>query len=99
MITRLLTLVGIALVACRPMPEGDPRYPVYEPFANSDGLAGPFPYEPGDERLAFGLFYEGGFSEVSRSTARSRTTSSTRTPTSTCPATTASRGWSPPSSR
>jgi len=61
----VLALIGVALGACRPMPEGAPRYPVYEPIGpGADGLPGPFPYMEGDARLAYrGAIYESGSSE------------------------------------
>ncbi|MEO0600994.1 MAG: hypothetical protein AAF211_06135, partial [Myxococcota bacterium] len=64
---RLLTslaLVGVALGACRPVPDGDPQYPAFEPFRPADFLPGPFPFQDGDERLSLNVFYEGPFTEV-----------------------------------
>ena len=62
----LVTLVGVA--GCRP----DPGVPVYrnaDDFTNPAGpgggepIEGPDPFEPGEARLALGIFYEGEFSE------------------------------------
>lgn len=59
----IVTLALVAAAACRPMPEGAPKYPVYEEYRSADDLEGPFPYVEGEPRLSFGVFYEGGFSE------------------------------------
>jgi hypothetical protein len=54
------------LVACRPDP-GAPDYPdpqaVTDDTADADFLAGPDPYEDGEDRLSIGIFYEGAVSE------------------------------------
>lgn len=53
--------------ACRLDP-GTPDYSghvgLFEPDGDTEPVDGPDPYEPGEARLAFGLFYEGGFSDV-----------------------------------
>lgn len=54
------------LFACHPDP-GDPLYPDPTAAGDSGGPGipgGPEPYEEGDARLAVGLFYEGGYSEI-----------------------------------
>ena len=54
------------LIACRPDP-GDPSYPDPDAisYGEEDGLLeGPDPYEDGDARLSFGLFYESGYSDL-----------------------------------
>lgn len=58
-----LAVIGLAFVACRPGPDGEPVYPVYEEFVAGDELPGPFPYVEGEDRLFLGTFYESGFSE------------------------------------
>lgn len=59
---------GLALAACRPDP-GTPDYASQETFDlpdaaadaadDTDFLEGPDPFEPGDQRLGYGAFYEG----------------------------------------
>jgi len=60
-------LIGWATTACRPDP-GKPDYPDPDPLTpgatNDDFLDGVDPWEPGEARLSFGLFYEGGASET-----------------------------------
>ncbi|MBX2800162.1 MAG: hypothetical protein KTR31_20960 [Myxococcales bacterium] len=53
----------IVLGACRLDP-GDPVYPDFQPFLDSDALQGELPFVEGDERLSVGVFYEGGRSET-----------------------------------
>ncbi|MEN0065580.1 MAG: hypothetical protein AAGA48_25795 [Myxococcota bacterium] len=59
-----LAVVGLVMAACRPTPDGPPVYPEYEPFRAADELLGPFPFEEGDARLSFEVFYEGQFSDI-----------------------------------
>lgn len=59
-------MIIVLLWGCRADP-GQPVYPVYPPWdpgLDTDFLPGPFPYVDGDERLSFGLFYEGAASET-----------------------------------
>lgn len=53
------------LSGCRP-DLGRPRYPDLPAWSDTSDpfLAGPYPYEVGDERLGVGLFYEGPTSET-----------------------------------
>ena len=66
---RLFITVGIlALTACRPAPGEDP-YADMEVFPDAPEVAtefleGPDPYLPGEERLSFGVYYEGDYSET-----------------------------------
>ena len=60
-------VVGV-LVACRPAPGDDPYgdmevFPEPEEVA-TEFLLGPDPYVPGQERLSFGVYYEGDYSEA-----------------------------------
>ncbi len=59
-----MALVGIAAGACRPVPEGDPVYPVFEEFRPEEFLDGPNPFVEGEERLSLNVFYEGDASEA-----------------------------------
>lgn len=68
----LLSLViSCSFFACRP----DPGTPDYSSFAgitdsgiasseDNDDLPGPVPFEPGNKRLSFGVFYEGSYSDL-----------------------------------
>lgn len=64
---RRLFLLALLFAACRP----DPGVPDYSGMAGlldagdtSGNLPGPRPYVPGTKRLAFGIFYEGGASDL-----------------------------------
>ena len=60
-----LAIVGLASMACRPLPEGNPRYPEFEPIgAGADSLPGAFPWDGESPRLSFGAFYEGGSTDI-----------------------------------
>ncbi len=66
----LSVLVAVAALAgCRPSPEEPLVYRNADDFTNPEGpgggepIEGPDPYEPGEARLALGIFYEGEFSE------------------------------------
>jgi hypothetical protein len=66
--TRAFLLSVVVLVtACRPNP-GVPDYSSLKILSGDGGaperLPGPFPYVMGSRRLAFGVFYEGGSSQV-----------------------------------
>jgi len=63
----VMFVLCFAASACRPDPGADP-YDGLEIFADAPEVAteflqGPNPYIPGQERFAFGILYEGGFSE------------------------------------
>lgn len=63
--------ISLALVVtsgCRPEPSEPPIYRNADDFTDPDGpggepIEGPDPYEPGEARLALGIFYEGEFSQ------------------------------------
>lgn len=61
----LVCVVSVLVLGCRPDP-GDPDYPEVTPFVDTDDngfLPGPDPFEEGDRRLSFGVFYEGASSD------------------------------------
>ena len=71
MTNKITLLFLLFTVACRP----DPGTPDYSSFAgitdsgvsngeNNEELPGPRPFEPGDKRLSFGVFYEGSYSDL-----------------------------------
>ncbi len=61
------TALFVALAACRPDP-GAPNYPnpgPWDPLTDDpDFLGGSQPYEDGEDRLSYGIFYEGGYSDL-----------------------------------
>ena len=62
---RIFSLSLLLLSACRPT-LGPPDYPAFGVWTETGDafLVGPDPYEPGEERLAVGIFYEGEVSEL-----------------------------------
>ena len=63
----ILIVITIGASACRPE-LGPPDYSSHEGFLSEDesktALPGEDPFVEGDERLAFGIFYEGGASDI-----------------------------------